>query len=361
VTGRARSAAADPDEVAALVARIRAGEPAGVARGISWCEGGGARAESMLAALAGGAGPEPHVVGITGPPGAGKSTLVSGLVAEARARGVAVGVVAVDPSSPISGGALLGDRIRLGDTTSGDRGVFFRSVASRGAAGGLADAVAGATRVLAAAGFGLVVVETVGAGQGEVAVVGVADTVVLVLIPGAGDDLQAMKAGLMEVADVFVLNKADRPGIDDLATQVAGMLAIRGAGAGHPHGDTDDGTWAPPLVRTVARDGGGFAELWDALDRHRRFLDEHPAARTARRARMALVAARSVAEGLFVRALAAVAAHPEDAGPGLAGGLGSLAGERPGDVGRRLARAAAERLLADERLLAEPPVPDDPT
>jgi LAO/AO transport system kinase len=319
---------AGPADVAALAERIRRREPAAVARGITWCEQGGARAGSLLAALDVPAPATPHVVGLTGPPGAGKSTLVNALVGRARAAGVAVGVVAVDPTSPISGGALLGDRIRLDDVPPGDRGVFFRSLASRGAPGGMADAAAGATRVLGAAGYELVIVETVGAGQGEVSVMTVADTVCVVLIPGAGDDLQAMKAGLMEIADVFVLNKADRPGIDDLATQVSGMLALRATVHGH------DG-WVPPVVRTVARDGGGIDELWDALSRHRAVLAAEPEQTAARRRLRAAVEARRAAEALFARALAAVTAE------GAAGG-----GEGAPPDGGSLARAAARRLLA---------------
>jgi LAO/AO transport system kinase len=240
-----------------LAERIRAAVPAAVARGITWCENGGTEAERLLACLPGRIAP---VVGLTGAPGAGKSTLVAGLVQACRAADRTVAVVAVDPSSPVTGGALLGDRIRL-DGAVGDRGLFFRSLASRGAAGGLADAAWGATRVLSAAGFQLVIVEAVGAGQAEVAIMRVADTVTLVLQPGAGDEVQALKAGLMEIADVYVLNKADRPGLAELRSHVKATVA-----------EQDGGGWTPALIETVAHQGSGVEALLAALDDHRAHL-----------------------------------------------------------------------------------------
>ena len=237
--------------------RIVAGVPAAIARGISWCESGGDQAAQLLDRLpARGA----HVVGVTGSPGAGKSTLVNRLVRGYRAQGATVAVVAVDPSSPITGGALLGDRVRM-DSTVGDRGVFFRSLASRGAAGGLSDATRAATQVLSAGGFDVVLVETVGAGQAEVAIMRVADTVALVLQPGAGDEMQALKAGLMEIADVYVLNKADQPGIRQLKSEIKSLISLR-----------IPGEWKTPMVETSARQGTGIDDLIDALRRHRDFL-----------------------------------------------------------------------------------------
>jgi GTPase len=237
--------------------------PAAVARGITWCESGGTRAEELIARLPPRAA---HVVGLTGSPGAGKSTLAGVMVGAYRTAGAMVAVVAVDPSSPLTGGALLGDRVRL-DGAVGDRGVFFRSLASRGAAGGLADATWGATRVLSAAGFDTVIVETVGAGQAEVAIMRVADTVALVLQPGAGDEVQALKAGLMEIADVYVLNKADRAGLAELRSQVNLEVSAR-----------SEVDWTPAVVETIANRGHGAQHLLAALSAHRDRLRSGPGA-----------------------------------------------------------------------------------
>jgi len=198
-----------------------------------------------------------HVVGITGPPGAGKSTLVSALIAEHRARGQRVGVVAVDPSSR-RGGAVLGDRVRM-SAHHGDAGVFVRSMASRGQLGGLAGASPRAVRVLDAAGFDVVLVETVGVGQLEIDIASEADTTVVVLPPNAGDDVQAIKAGLLEIGDVFVVNKSDLAGASATARQLA--MRVRT--------DPNMGAWMPPIVRSVATDGTGVADVVDALQRHR--------------------------------------------------------------------------------------------
>ena len=247
----------DVDAVADLADRIGEGAQDAIARGITWCEQGGDRASALLDRL-----PETAagLVGVTGSPGAGKSSLVSRLVTSYRSAGNRVGVVAVDPSSPISGGALLGDRVRL-EGVSDDRDVFFRSLASRGAAGGLSHATRAAARVLAAGGFDPVLIETVGAGQAEVEVMRVASTVLVVLTPGAGDDVQALKAGIMEIADVFVLNKADRPGIGQLKSDVAALLHAR-----------DRTEWRPRVVEAVATRGEGVAELLGAIAEHREYL-----------------------------------------------------------------------------------------
>ncbi|MEA2661757.1 MAG: GTPase [Chloroflexota bacterium] len=198
-----------------------------------------------------------RIVGITGPPGGGKSTLVSRLAAAYRGSYDRVAIVAVDPSSPFTGGAILGDRIRMRDRFL-DEGVFIRSMASRGHAGGLARATMRIVNVLDALGTGLVIVETVGVGQEEVDVVRVADTVCLVTVPGLGDDIQAIKAGVLEIADVLVVNKADKPGADEAARDLAQMLTLG-------HGRT---TWKPQIVRTSAQDGSGVDELVRAIDAH---------------------------------------------------------------------------------------------
>lgn len=201
-----------------------------------------------------------HLVGITGAPGVGKSTLANGLISAWRAVDRAVAVVAVDPSSPFTGGALLGDRIRMQEHV-GDEGVFIRSMASRGRLGGLAEATAGLVTVLEAARFDPVVIETVGVGQSEVEVVEQADTVVVVVTPGWGDGVQTEKAGLLEIGDVFVVNKADRPEVADTRRHLTAMLEGR-SGSG----------WTPPVVETVATEQQGIEILIDALDRHRRHL-----------------------------------------------------------------------------------------
>ncbi|HEY1118557.1 MAG TPA: methylmalonyl Co-A mutase-associated GTPase MeaB [Acidimicrobiales bacterium] len=218
------------------------GDRRSVARLLSMVERGGddARAAGALAhARSGGA----YTVGITGAPGAGKSTLTSALVGELRRRGERVSVLAIDPSSPFTGGAILGDRIRMQDHAL-DEGVFIRSMATRGHLGGLALATPQAVRVLDAAGCPWVLVETVGVGQVEVEIVGAADTTVVVVNPGWGDAVQANKAGLMEIADIFVINKSDRPGAEETRRDLDGMLDL-----------TDYGDWRPPVVDAVATDG----------------------------------------------------------------------------------------------------------
>jgi LAO/AO transport system kinase len=199
------------------------------------------------------------VVGVTGAAGTGKSTLVDRLIAVVRARGSTVGVIAVDPSSPFSGGAVLGDRVRMGGH-AGDPGVFIRSMATRGHLGGLATATAEAVAVLDAAGRDVVIVETVGVGQDEVDVFRLAAVTVLVLVPGTGDDVQAIKAGVMEIADVFVVNKADRPDADRLVDAVTASLALA---------PPADGAWRPPVLTTQATTGQGVDDLWDTIVRCR--------------------------------------------------------------------------------------------
>ena len=240
-----------------LIPRLRAGDRRALARAISVVETGGTPARALLAAAypyAGGA----HVIGITGPPGAGKSTLVTALAQEWRRRGVTVGIVAVDPTSPFTGGAVLGDRIRM-QVLGGDPGVFIRSMASRGRLGGLARATADAVVMLDAANFQVVLIETVGAGQGEVDIARAAHTTLVVEVPGMGDDIQSIKAGMLEIADIFVVNKADRDGADNVARQLKAMLHL---------GEHLAGAWEPPVLKAVALQGEGSAEIVEAAGRH---------------------------------------------------------------------------------------------
>ena len=262
-----------------LVESARAGDRRSLARLLTAVENRTALAEPALRELYPLAG-SAHVVGITGPPGAGKSTLVAALIGAVREAGRAVAVVAVDPSSPITGGALLGDRVRM-QRYAGDRDVFIRSMAARGHAGGLASATGAATAVLDAAGFDLVLVETVGTGQSEVEVAAAADTTVVLEAPEMGDEVQAIKAGLLEVADLVVVNKGDKPGAQRTAAQLRAMLVATGgraAAGGDGDMDADGGGGArsqrprpkrPEILITTASTGAGVRELLAALDRHR--------------------------------------------------------------------------------------------
>ena len=257
-----------------LAEGVLAGRIPAAARAISWAEGSDPRFPELLARLFGSAG-RARVTGLTGSPGAGKSTLTAALTRRFRAEGRRVGIVAVDPSSPFSGGAILGDRIRMQDLYT-DPGVLIRSMATRGHLGGLARATADAVDVLDAAGYEEVLVETVGVGQDEVEVFRLAESCVVVLTPGMGDDIQAIKAGLMEVADLFVVNKADRDGADRVVQEILQMLELG-----------EHGAWLPPVVKTVATKGHGLDELETKLREHRAFLDgPEGAARRRERTRM---------------------------------------------------------------------------
>jgi LAO/AO transport system kinase len=278
-------AAGDIDD---LVERALAGDRVAVAKLLSRVEQGGEDARAVLSRL------HPHTgrawsVGITGAPGAGKSTLTDALVARVRADDLEVGVLAVDPSSPFSGGAILGDRVRM-QQHSTDSGVFIRSMASRGHLGGLAVATPQSVRVLDAVGKPWVIVETVGVGQVEVEIASHADTTIVVVNPGWGDEVQAAKAGLLEVADIFVVNKADRAGADATVSDLGGMLEL-----------TANGKWRPPIVRTVATDGEGVPELWEQIQAHRKFLESDGAIAERRHARLASELRALVVEQLLAR------------------------------------------------------------
>ncbi len=250
-----------PPELSApeLAERVVAAKTPAIARAISWAERGYERFPELLRLLYPRTG-RARVVGLTGAPGAGKSTLTAALARLAREEGKRVGIVAVDPSSPFTGGAILGDRIRMQDLYT-DPGVLIRSMATRGQLGGLSRATADAVDVLDAAGFDEILVETVGVGQDEVEIFRLAESCVVVLTPGMGDDIQAIKAGLMEVADLFVVNKADREGADRVVAEVSQMLELG-----------EHGAWVPPVLKSVARVGKGVSELRAELERHRQFL-----------------------------------------------------------------------------------------
>ncbi|HSG79946.1 MAG TPA: methylmalonyl Co-A mutase-associated GTPase MeaB [Acidimicrobiia bacterium] len=289
-----------PTDPASLAAAVAAGDRRALARAISIVEDHRPGAPEIVAAVYSGA-VHGHRVGITGAPGAGKSTLTDRLIAVVRRSGEEVAVLAIDPSSPFSGGAVLGDRVRMQDHVD-DPGVFVRSMASRGHLGGLSAAAPKALAVLDAAGFPWLVVETVGVGQDEVEIAGAADTTVVVLNPGWGDGIQAAKAGILEIGDVFVVNKSDRTGADDTVNDLHTMLTM---GPQRP--------WTPPIVKTVAATGEGVDELVDALGRHRAHLAEGGRIEAHRRERRRADLVGALAAELERRARALVAEAAETA------------------------------------------------
>ena len=243
-----------------LAEAIRAGKKRAIARGLTHVERGSQQGADLVRDLFAAAG-RAHVVGITGAPGVGKSTLVNRLALTMRKNGARVGILAVDPSSPFSGGAILGDRIRMQESVM-DTGVFMRSLATRGHLGGLSRATFGAVTLLDAAGFDYILIETVGAGQSEVEIMQLAHTTMVVLAPGLGDDIQAIKAGILEIGQLFVVNKADRDGADHTVRQIRGMLTL-----GMEHLE-----WFPPIIKTVAEKGDGVSEVVEAIASHRQHL-----------------------------------------------------------------------------------------
>jgi LAO/AO transport system kinase len=316
---------AGDDALDALARDLAAGNRRALARAISHVEADSAAGRELQRLL------YPHTgraqtIGITGSAGAGKSTLVAALAREQRRRGRTVGIIAVDPSSPFSHGAILGDRIRMQDLT-GDGGVFMRSMASRGNLGGLSETAMGVADLMDAAGFEIVMIETVGAGQDEVEIATAAQTTVLLTNPGGGDEIQSMKAGLMEVAQVLVVNKADLAGADTAVTQLRALLAV-----------ADLGAWRPPILKAVARTAEGVPAIVDAIDEHHAFIRSHEHGERERRelARKQIVALMRAA--LHREALVAAAQS------GALDELVSAVAERTRDP-----RSAAELLLAAVR------------
>jgi LAO/AO transport system kinase len=332
VAGLDGGAAAGPDGAAA-----ETGAPAGPERLVSGARAGDARALARLVSLVENASPElrpimravaplagrARVIGLTGAPGVGKSTLTGALVAAYRARGLRVAVLAVDPTSPFSGGALLGDRVRM-QAHATDDGVFIRSMASRGHLGGLSLAAPQAVRVLDAAGFDVILVETVGVGQAEVEIASLADSTVIIVAPGMGDSVQAAKAGILEVADVFVVNKSDRPGAQEAVRDLRAMIALAGADRG----------WKPSIVSAVAVSGTGLDELAERLEKHWSWLAE-----SGELDRRRLARARAEVSGIAVA--------------GLRERLGALPGEsRLEELAGRVARGELDAFTAADELIA---------
>ena len=286
-------------DVTALVEQARAGSARAVARLVTLVENDHPALRDVMAALAPHTG-RAHIIGLTGSPGVGKSTSTSMLVSGLRGRGLRVGVLAVDPSSPFSGGALLGDRIRMTDHVL-DPEVYIRSMASRGHLGGLSWSTPQALRVLDAAGCDVVLVETVGVGQSEVEVAGLADTTLVLLAPGMGDGVQAAKAGILEIGDVFVVNKADREGADNTVREIRHMISL---------GDrTEPGLWRPPVIKTIADRHEGLDEVLEALDKHRAWMADGELHRRRVRRASAEIQAIALAQ---LRARMDVLGHGDD-------------------------------------------------
>ncbi len=274
-------------EPATLVAAARDGDARALGRLVSLVENGSPRLRDVMKLIAPLTG-RARVIGLTGAPGVGKSTITGALVRAHREEGLRVGVLAVDPTSPFTGGALLGDRVRMQDHAT-DGGVFIRSMASRGHLGGLSWALPQALRVLDAAGFDVIMIETVGVGQAEVAIASLADTTLVVVAPGMGDSIQAAKAGILEIADIFVVNKSDRPGAQEAVRDLRTMLAMARYGTGD---------WKPPIVSAVAATGAGIDDLVGRLHAHAAWLGE-----SGERDRRRLARAREEVSAIAVAAL----------------------------------------------------------
>jgi LAO/AO transport system kinase len=286
----------------AFIGAILAGDARAIARAISLIEDEAADAAALIAQIYPRTG-RAYLIGITGAPGTGKSTLVDALTGEIRRSGQTVGVIAVDPTSPFTGGAILGDRVRM-TGHSADPGVYIRSMATRGHLGGLSRATSDVALVLDAAGKDIVIIETVGVGQDEVDIVRTADVSIVVVVPGAGDDVQAIKAGIMEIGDIFVVNKADREGADRAAQAIAANLSLTDAAVASTDGASTDGAptddvsvasafrrkerWKPPIVKTEATRGIGIDELWRQIGRFREHSAEEQANRLRERQRVRL-------------------------------------------------------------------------
>ena len=267
--------------------RIASGDTRALARAATAIENRAPGAEELLAELRTHGGATPLTLGVTGAPGVGKSSLIDRLAGAFRKQGKTVAIIAVDPSSAVTGGALLGDRIRM-QGRHADPGIFIRSMATRGSLGGLADATAGLVRLFGAAGRDVVIIETVGVGQAEVAVAQLAAVTIVALVPGMGDDVQAFKAGIMELADIFVINKADHPGVAQLESEIRSVLSL---------GHRADG-WTPPIVRTVATDGTGIDELMEAVERARGLVKKRQPAAGAPRIDHLGIAVKSIEASL---------------------------------------------------------------
>ena len=277
-----------PTNVDELADQVRHGNRRALARAISIVEDRKPDADALLRAIYRGS-VGPIIVGVTGAPGAGKSSLVSEAIAHIRARGESVAVLAIDPSSPFTGGAILGDRIRMQDHVS-DAGVYVRSMSTRGHLGGLSDATSRALVVLAHAGFDVIVVETVGVGQSETEIAEAADTTIVVVTPGWGDGIQASKAGLLEIADLLVVNKADLAGVDEVERDLTLMLELGGSVS-----------WRPPIVRTSSVEHTGVADLWNEVLRHREWLSSDHRGVDRRRRQLAMLISRAASAELSAR------------------------------------------------------------